>query len=294
MDHALAHLKKNASKQPTFTVIWFPSPHDPHRETSANPALYEGKPHAGYFQEITLLDEQVGRLRQTLRDLNIEKETLLWYTSDNGGLVKESSGGREKKGSIYQGGLRVPSLLEYPARFQPNTISTPSSSSDIYPTLLALSKTTVEKQPLLDGIDLTPFIEGKQTVRLKPLAFWHLFTNGQSTFSDRFIKQLMEAQQAGKETPLPERLLKNIKEFPTYSKTSHQKGHAALTDWPYKVHAIYNKKKTTFELYNLEEDPMETTNLAPEDPARLSDLKSKLTTWQQSVLRSHEGKDYPN
>jgi arylsulfatase A-like enzyme len=292
MDHALAHLKKHAASQPTFTVIWFPSPHDPHRETSANSELYQGKPHAGYFQEITLLDEQVGRLRQTLRDLNIEKETLLWYTSDNGGLVKESSGGREKKGSIYQGGLRVPSLLEYPARFQPNTVSTPSSSSDIYPTLLALSKTTVENQPILDGIDLTPFIEGKQTVRLKPLAFWHLFTNGQATFSDRFIKQLMEAQQGGKETPLPERLLKNVKEFPTYSKKSHQKGHAALTDWPYKVHAIYNKKKTTWELYNLEEDPMETTNLAPEDPDHLSDLKSKLTTWQKSVLRSHEGKDY--
>ena len=124
------------------------------------------------------------------------------------------------------------------------------------------------------------------------MGFWHHFTNGQATFSDRFIKQLMEAQQAGKETPLPQRLFKNVNEFPTYSKTAHQKGHAALTDWPYKVHAIYNKKKTTWELYNLKKDPMETTNLATEDPDRLADLKSKLTTWQQSVLCSHEGKDY--
>lgn len=292
MDHAIDHLKRHATTKPTFTVIWFPSPHDPHRETSSKPELYKGKPHASYFQEITLLDEQVGRLRQTLRDLKISDDTLLWYTSDNGGLVKESSGGRERKGSVYQGGLRVPSLIEFPARFKSKTISTPTISSDIYPTILALTGTSVENQPRLDGIDLTPFIDGKTTKRPKPMGFWHHFTNGQATYSDRFIKQLMEAQQAGKETPLPNRLLKNVNDFPSYPKDAYKKAHAALTDWPYKIHAIYLKKKTTWELYNLKKDPMETTNLATDDPDRLADLKSKLTTWQQSVLRSHEGKDY--
>ncbi|MDB4521589.1 sulfatase-like hydrolase/transferase, partial [Akkermansiaceae bacterium] len=122
MDHALAHLKSHSSKQPTFTVIWFPSPHLPHQETSSNPDLYKGKPHAPYYQEITLIDEQIGRLRKTLRDLKIANNTLLWYTSDNGGLVKESSGGRAKKGSVYEGGLRVPSIIEYPSAFEPTRI----------------------------------------------------------------------------------------------------------------------------------------------------------------------------
>lgn len=293
MDHAIEHLKKYSSQQPTFTVIWFPSPHDPHRETSSQPELYKGKKHAGYFQEITLLDEQVGKLRKALRDLKIHQNTLLWYTSDNGGLVTESSGGRAKKGSIYQGGLRVPSLLEWPGRFKPKTISAPSLSSDIYPTLLSITDTRVDKQPKLDGIDLTPFIDGKQSTRSKPMGFWHHFAGGNSTWSDRIIKQLMEAQQAGKETPLPERLLKNVNDFPTYSEGAHQKGHAALLDWPHKIHAIYKHNKITWELYDLDKDPMESKDLSPTfAPENLERLKEKITTWQKSVLRSHEGKDY--
>lgn len=293
MDHAIEHLKKHASKRPTFTVVWFPSPHDPHRETSSNPELYKGKKHAGYFQEITLLDEQVGKLRKALRDLKIHQDTLLWYTSDNGGLVTESSGGRAKKGSVYQGGLRVPSLLEWPARFKPKTVSVPSLSSDIYPTLLSITDTRVDKQAQLDGIELTSFIDGKQTTRSKPMGFWHHFAGGNSTWNDRIIKQLMEAQQAGKETPLPERLLKNVNEFPSYSEGAHKKGHAALLDWPHKIHAIYKHNKITWELYDLDKDPMESKDLSPTfAPEKLESLKEKLTTWQKSVLHSHEGKDY--
>ena len=109
MDDALAFLKKHKDgAPPSFTVIWFPSPHDPHRELPKGPSLYDGKPHAGYYREITLLDQQVGRLRSELKDMGMANNTILWYCSDNGGLVKESSGGRDKKGSIYEGGLRVP------------------------------------------------------------------------------------------------------------------------------------------------------------------------------------------
>jgi arylsulfatase A-like enzyme len=195
MDHALTHLKSHSSKQPTFTVIWFPSPHLPHRETASNPDLYKGQPHAPYYQEITLIDEQIGRLRRTLRDLKIANNTLLWYTSDNGGLVKESSGGRAKKGSVYEGGLRVPSIIEYPSKFEPTRISAPTSSTDIYPTLLALTKIKVENQTPVDGINLLPFIKGEESKRSKPIGFWHNFTVGQSTRSDLIIKKLMEAQQ---------------------------------------------------------------------------------------------------
>ncbi|MGC6426554.1 MAG: sulfatase-like hydrolase/transferase [Akkermansiaceae bacterium] len=292
-DHAIAHLKKHALSQPTFTILWFPSPHDPHRESSSNPELYKGEKHAGYYQEITLIDEQIGRLRQTLRDLEISENTLLWYTSDNGGLVHEYSGGRAKKGSVYQGGLRVPSLIEYPSRFKPATLTTPAISSDIYPTLLALTGTQVAHQPQLDGINLLPFIEGKKSTRSKPLAFWHNFSGGQATWSDRIIKQLMEAQQTGEGTPLPERLFKDVNVFPTHGPDAHLKGHAALIDWPFKIHAIARNNKITFELYHLDDDPMEARNLAEKHPAKLRELAKTLKAWQHSVLRSHEGKDYP-
>ncbi|MDA9830330.1 sulfatase-like hydrolase/transferase [Akkermansiaceae bacterium] len=292
MDHALEHLKSHAPEHPTFTVIWFPSPHDPHRETSANPSLYQGKPHAPYYQEITLIDEQIGRLRTTLRDLKIADNTLLWYTSDNGGLVKEHSGGREKKGSVYEGGLRVPSLIEYPAKFKPTRITAPTSATDIYPTLLALTDTNVENQTPLDGINLLPFISGDKVKRAKSISFWHRFTGGQSTQSDRIIKKLMEAQQAKQANPFPDRLLKNVNDFPKYEDGSHQSGHAALLDWPFKIHGIYNKKKITWELYDLSKDPMETTPLNTQQPQRLAGMQKQLTTWQKSVLSSHAGNDY--
>ncbi|MDB4457608.1 sulfatase-like hydrolase/transferase, partial [Akkermansiaceae bacterium] len=291
MDHALAHLKSHSSKQPTFTVIWFPSPHLPHQETSSNPDLYKGKPHAPYYQEITLIDEQIGRLRKTLRDLKIANNTLLWYTSDNGGLVKESSGGRAKKGSVYEGGLRVPSIIEYPSAFEPTRISAPTSSTDIYPTLLALTKIKVENQTPVDGINLVPFIKGEESKRSKPIGFWHNFTGGQSTRSDLIIKKLMKAQQEGEPNPFPERVLKNVNSFPKYTTNSHQSGHAALLAWPFKIHAIYGKKKTTWELYDLSKDPMESKTLNEKEAKKFSTMQKQLTAWQKSVLKSHSGHD---
>ena len=63
----------------------------------------------GDYREITLLDQQVGRLRRALKKLGMAGNTIPSYCSDNGGLNRKISGGREKKGSIYKGGLRIPS-----------------------------------------------------------------------------------------------------------------------------------------------------------------------------------------
>ncbi|MBT4815221.1 MAG: sulfatase-like hydrolase/transferase, partial [Lentisphaerae bacterium] len=136
MDEAIAFLRKHrADRRPLFTVIWFPSPHDPHREVPDGPALYSGKKRAGYYREITLLDQQVGRLRSELRKTGMADNTILWYCSDNGGLVKETSGGRGRKGSIYEGGLRVPGIIEWPARKLKGRTAVPVSTCDMYPTL---------------------------------------------------------------------------------------------------------------------------------------------------------------
>ena len=298
MDAALKFLKKNAQgDKPLFTVIWFPSPHSPHRESMPPKSLYMGNKNRGYFDEIALLDDQVGRLRKSLRDLKIHENTIVWYCSDNGGLLKESSGGRDKKGSIYEGGLRVPALIEWPAKFKHKTIATPASTSDIYPTLLAIAGAKIDKQPLLDGIDLAPIIAEKATQRSNPIGFWHSYTGGQSTHSDRIIKSLMEAQQAGKSNPFPERVLKNVNEFPQreFSAKGSHTGHAALLNWPYKIHSIGNKKKgTRYELYNLVEDPMEKNDLAKTKPVILKKMKLSIQTWQASVLNSLEGNDYIN
>ncbi len=297
MDATIAFLTKHKSRgKPMLAVTWFPSPHDPHAEIPQDipgaATLYNDKQtkKAGYFREITLLDQQLGKLRQSLRDLGIEKNTLLFYCSDNGGLAVESSGGRARKGSIYEGGLRVPAILEWPARHQPKLISTPAYTSDIYPTLLAIAGVKIDSQPLLDGIDLTDIIAGKQTKR-PPMGFWHGFRGGQGTWSDRIIKALMEAQQSGKPNPHPERLLKNVKEFPTFDK-SDLEGHAAWNAWPWKLHRIEKKQEVRFELYHLVNDPMEANDLSGREPRRVAAMKTSLENWQRSVLDSWEGKDY--
>ncbi|MDF1816798.1 MAG: sulfatase-like hydrolase/transferase, partial [Verrucomicrobiales bacterium] len=190
MDETIKFLKNHKDgDKPIFSVTWFPAPHGPFRETPVDfpggESLYkDAKKNRGYFLEITLLDQQLGRLRQSLRDMGIADNTILWYTSDNGGLVVESSGGRNKKGSIYEGGLRVPSILEWPGKLKPRTIRTPACSFDMYPTLLAIGGAKVDHQPHLDGIDLAGVIAGEQTTR-PAMGFWHHHTKGQGTYSDR-------------------------------------------------------------------------------------------------------------
>ena len=122
MDATIDFLKKQKDgDKPMFTVTWFPSPRGPMKETPVGipggKDLYkEAGKKRGYYVEITLLDQQVGKLRQSLRDMGIADNTLVWYRSDNSGLVVEASGGREKKGSIYEGGLHVTCILEWPAK----------------------------------------------------------------------------------------------------------------------------------------------------------------------------------
>lgn len=292
MDDALAFLKKNKERdQPMFMVVWFPSPHDPHQEVPEGPALYNGKKQSGYYREITLLDQQLGRLRRELSTLDIADNTILWYCSDNGGLNEATSGGRRRKGSIYEGGLRVPGIIEWPARRLKGRTAVPAWTCDIYPTVLAMAGIPFDAPHPLDGTDISNIITGKADKRSKPMGFWHSLQQGQSTWSDRIQKAIMEMQQAGAPVPHNEhRIRKDVDEFPQFSEDMAT-GHAAWNDWPWKLHRISG---TRYELYNLADDPMETTDRStdPKQQARLDSMKKELNSWMRSVIRSINGKDY--
>ncbi|MFK7818356.1 MAG: sulfatase [Planctomycetaceae bacterium] len=310
MDDALSFLQKHKDgEQPVFMVVWFPSPHDPHQEVPDGPVLYEGKKSAGYYREITLLDQQVGRLRRGLRDMEIADNTILWYCSDNGGLVGATSGGRKRKGSIYEGGLRIPGIIEWPAQKLKGRTSVPTWTCDIYPTVLAMADVQIESPHPLDGIDITSIVRGKTENRGKPMGFWHNFQQGQSTWSDRIQKAIMEKQQTGEPVPHnASRMLKDVNDFPQFA-ADKSTGHAAWTDWPWKLHRITSRAKDskkgtqniadqepveTYELYNLAEDPMEATDLAshPDQIARVEWMQQELKDWMRGVVRSLNGEDY--
>ena len=141
-DEALKFIRRQAAAgKPFLAVVWFGSPHVPHEALPADKAAYSTLPEKdqNYYGEITAVDRSVGRLRAALRELKVADNTLLWYCSDNGGAAGPKSTGnlRGSKGTLWEGGLRVPGIVEWPARIAKPFISeTPCSTLDIYPTVL--------------------------------------------------------------------------------------------------------------------------------------------------------------
>ena len=300
VDAAIQFIRRNArSPRPFLAVVWFGSPHGPHRAIEQDRVLYRDRSEAlqHFYGEITGMDRAFGKLRGELRRLGIHKNTILWYCSDNGGLRGVgATGGRGHKGSIYEGGLRVPAILEWPARIpSPRVSSVPCNTSDIYPTVLGILGLRLKRQPPLDGISLVPLIEGNMRARPRPMGFWDYPIGGVSTPSSKWMSQLLKAQQAGKEVDDASRLRLNAGKLDRQYPEDSYPGHAAWLDWPWKLHRKQkkgDKGAVSLELYDLADDPKEEKNLVGRHPDRVGSMKSDLEDWLASVVRSLNGKDY--
>jgi len=167
--------KAAADKKPFFAVVWFGNPHSPHKALAKDKALYGGARAnvQNYLGEVTAIDRAMGRLRKGLRDLGVAKDTMLWFTSDNGARAGSTGGLRGKKGSLWEGGVRVPGILEWPARVaRPMQTDVPAGTLDYYPTTLDLLGVKMPNQvEPIDGVSLMPLIAGKMDRRPKPLPF---------------------------------------------------------------------------------------------------------------------------
>ena len=288
------------TRQPFLAVVWFGSPHSPHKALPADAALYDGLPkeQQHFLAEITAMDRAFGRLRQELRSLDIEEDTVLWYCSDNGALPKVgSSGGRRgNKGKIYEGGLLVPSLLEWPAQFpEPKVINIPCVTSDILPTVLDIVDAKPATLLVLDGVSLLPLLKGEVKKREKPIGFWDNGAKGIGTPSETWMRDLLEAQKRGEEPNDPLRLAADAAKIGPVQPLDKFPGHAAWLDWPWKLHRIENKKtgEVAWELYDLAADPDESRVLFAEQPERVPQMQEALENWLESVVRSLNGADYP-
>lgn len=300
VDEALKFIRRCGEKKQRFlAVVWFGSPHDPHQALESDRAPYAGLPEKQqhFYGEITAMDRAFGRLRMELRELDLRENTLLWYCSDNGALPKVgSTGGRRGfKGQIYEGGLAVPALMEWPAVFhEPKVIAAPCVTSDIYPTVLEIAGVTMEKQPPLDGIDIMPLLTGEEQKRSRPIGFWDSGKKGISTPSKEWMDELLAAQTKGEEPADPVRVLPEAAKIGEPVSLTEFPGHAAWLDWPWKLHRIENKKthEVRLELYNLVSDPDESTVLLAEQPERVPEMQKNLEDWLESVARSLNGEDY--
>jgi arylsulfatase A len=131
---------------------------------------------AVYAAMIESVDQAVGRIMDTLRDLEIEDRTVIFFTSDNGGLLGHSTDNcplRSGKGYPYEGGIRVPLITRWPGNIEPGTGSVePVSSIDIFPTILDAAGIPPPKDRSIDGLSLMPVLDQKGSLNRESL-FWH-------------------------------------------------------------------------------------------------------------------------
>jgi arylsulfatase A-like enzyme len=185
MDRVVPFIRNAVDKgKPFFSVIWFHTPHLPVLTGPEYRKIYsqysEDQQH--YYGCITAMDEQIGRLRSELQKLGISEKTMVWFCSDNGPEGKNGNSGRTRgsagpfrgrKRSLFEGGIRVPALLEWPERIAAGKVTDiPCSTSDYFPTVMDVLGFKIKSRPKpVDGISLLPLIEGKMTERLVPIGF---------------------------------------------------------------------------------------------------------------------------
>lgn len=167
------------AEKPSFTVIWFGTPHSPWMGLERDLKLFANldKRSQHHYAELAAMDRSLGTLRAGLREIGIGPDTLVWFCSDNGGLAgfkPDTVGGlRGYKGSLFEGGLRVPGVIEWPKGItKPRATSFPAATMDIFPTLAEVAGLPAASmlQPQ-DGQSLRPLFERELGPRRKPIGF---------------------------------------------------------------------------------------------------------------------------
>ena len=174
---ALKYMEKQEDA-PFFAVIWYGSPHNPMQALDRDRKNLPDDKLGHHLGEIVGIDRSIGMLRKGLRDLGVEKDTLVWYCSDNGGLnIDPDACGhlRGHKGSVLEGGIRVPGIVEWPGRIKPMVTDIPASTMDIMPTIVDLLGLPEDSMlSVRDGESILALFSGGIPKRSQPIPFMFL------------------------------------------------------------------------------------------------------------------------
>ena len=265
MDRAIPFIQKAvAGGKPFMTTIWFHAPHSPVVAGPDYLKMYEGytEGQQHYYGCITAMDEQVGRLRSELRKLGVDKNTMIWFCSDNGpegngkpnpkydaykgAYYGETGGLRGRKRSLYNGGVCVPAVAVWPGTVEKGqTVQVPCSTLDYLPTVCeAIGSDQPEDRPI-DGESLLPLLLGKTQARTSTIPFASNIRGSKAALIKGDLKLCTNLSSDG-----------------------------------------------TDALYHLHDDPAESNNLIADHPELAQSMKADLQAWMESCRKSFDGKDY--
>ncbi len=263
----------SAGKEPFFAFLSFYTVHLPLEAKKEKVAYYQDKStqnseldteydfdgktytknhqnHPVYAAMVESLDENIGRLMKALADLGLEENTLVVFTSDNGGMatsnlaeqIPTSNAPLKKgKGYLYEGGIKVPLLFRLPGKIQVGSQSKhPVLGTDLYPTILDLANVEMNPQQHVDGVSLSSILAGGTSIGKN--LFWF---------------------------------------YPHYSGGLGGKPSAAIRSKNYKL--IYFFEDNRSELFDLEQDPSEKYELSKQFPDLTKKLEEELELWMESM-----------
>jgi arylsulfatase A-like enzyme len=203
--------------------------------------------HPVFAAMVESMDESVGRVMKKLKELGIADNTIVIFTSDNGGTSTAEGHPtsnvplRAGKGWLYEGGIREPLIIKWPGVTKPGSIcDVPVVSTDFFPTMFEMAGLSTKPQQHIEGVSLVPLLKGKKSLDREAI-FWH---------------------------------------YPHYS---NQGGgpSGAVRAGDYKLIEFYEDNH--LELYNLKEDISEKTNLVPQMPQETTKLHQMLKDWRKEV-----------
>ncbi|WP_421897665.1 sulfatase [Marinoscillum sp.] len=220
---------------------------DPYVKWPSDYFAKKNNPHLA--AQLYSIDEGIGMIRKKLEDLGIAENTIIIFTSDNGGetRVTDNAPLRAGKSTVYEGGIREPLIIYQPKKIAGARVSSlPVSTYDFYPTICGLTGTDLPKNQVIDGENFSDHILDDHTPshESERLFFWHYPLESKHFLGGR-------------------------------SAAAVRKG-----DW--KLIEFYDTGER--ELYNLKEDVGEENNLASSNPQKVDELQSKLIEWREKVL----------
>lgn len=255
------HFIRNHREEPFFLYLPYFTIHTPLQGKPGLVNNYENKPMSGgqgtnphYAAMIETMDAGIGFIMRTLRSLNLEKNTLIIFTSDNGGIsyLSRQHPLRAGKGSYYEGGIRVPFLVSWPDRIKGGQVSeAPITNLDIFPTLLDLLNLEKPAGKGLDGISLKAHILDSAPVAERPL-YWHF---------PIYLQAYRKGQDESRDSL-----------FRTRPGTVMRLG-----DW--KLHEYFEDGE--LELYNLADDLGETTDRSASEPEKAAAMHQMMQSWRE-------------